>query len=147
MTTGVLPNGPGQAQPPTFLLTKQRHCKLLPWKFPSVATRWQKRTSLGKLATTCQQKAFVHVIITLFGIFHECTSEGLIIHCVFFSGSSILGTGISGLYSIWDSGINSSRGRCSLGWHQAAGRSNSLCVNWERNTFIKHFLQARVCII
>ena len=57
----------------------------------------------------------------------------------FFSKRFTLGTGMNRLCSLWNSGVASSRGRCSPIWHQAASGSHWLCVIGGKT----HVYQAR----
>ena len=82
--TGAYPFSSGSSRPrnrtespafqadslPTELSGKPGHHKLLSWKFPNLATRWQKREHPWENGTTCQQKAFVNVGNALLGMFH-----------------------------------------------------------------------------
>lgn len=100
----------------TSLLTKPGHGQLFVWKFPSLATRWQKKTCLGNVMPTkgfCKcQKYLMNFSCILIRRPHQILST-----CI--SRSFFLGTGISGLLFCLGLRYKFQQGTLS-GWHQAA---------------------------
>ena len=96
-------------------------------KVPQFVHKMAEENILGKTWDNVPAKGFCKCWEYLIrNVSWMCIRRSLHTLCIFFLNSSFLGLAWIDC-SLWNSGTDSSRGRCSLIWHQAASGSHCCC--------------------